>query len=88
MNHVDVHVSAAPALPPASGYWDMKALCSRFCKSRRTIFRWMKVLDFPRPRMAGGTDNLWAIEDVLAWEASQAQQQLQQSQAASQDPLQ
>jgi predicted DNA-binding transcriptional regulator AlpA len=72
MSSINAH---APVQPSVSGYWNIKRLSERFCKSRRTIFRWMKreKLPFPKPRLPGaGSDNLWAIEDVLAWEHARA----------------
>lgn len=54
---------------PFSGYWDIRDLCVRFRKAKRTIYRWMTEKEFPRPHLADdGIDNLWAIEHVLAWE--------------------
>jgi hypothetical protein len=53
------------------GYYSTKDLCDRFRCASRTIFRRMDRVEnpFPAPRIRhAGSCNLWAIEDVRAWE--------------------
>lgn len=59
------------------GYLTTKDLCSRYRKSARTIARWENREDnpLPPPRFRNsGTNNLWAIDDIEAWEERVAQQ--------------
>ncbi len=54
------------------GYWSTKDLRERYRCSSRTIFRWIKREDnpFPPPRIVqNGAFNLWAIDDIEAWES-------------------
>lgn len=53
------------------GYMTTADLCKRYRKSRRTIARWVnrEFHPFPQPKIrCAGTNNLWAIDDVEAWE--------------------
>jgi len=57
------------------GYYTTKQLTERFCCSSRTLFRWMNkdCNPFPQPRLRpSGSHNLWAIDDVEAWEQQEA----------------
>ncbi|WP_414430808.1 helix-turn-helix transcriptional regulator [Alcanivorax sp. IL3] len=57
------------------GYYTTKQLTERFSCSSRTLFRWMNkdANPFPQPRLRpSGSHNLWAIEDVDAWEEQEA----------------
>ncbi|HIM21305.1 MAG TPA: hypothetical protein EYM28_11980 [Rhodospirillales bacterium] len=59
------------------GYWSTKDLCERFRCCSRTLHRWQKRDNnpFPRPRFAHcGSSNLWAVDDVIAWEEKVAGQ--------------
>ncbi|ACK47139.1 hypothetical protein Sbal223_2649 [Shewanella baltica OS223] len=67
------------------GYWCTKDITERFRCTSRTIYRWMEKPKhpFPKPRMlAAGSQNLWAIDDVEAWETQAANHQTNNSQAA------
>jgi len=62
---------------PVKGYYCTKELAARYRCSNRTIFRWMdrKKNPFPSPRIrCSGSQNLWAIDDVEAWEQQAAEQ--------------
>lgn len=55
------------------GYWKTKTLCERYQISARTLSRWQKREHnpFPSPRIQEkGSQDLYAIDDVLAWEES------------------
>ena len=55
------------------GYLSTKDLCVRYRCSSRTVFRWRfrseHPLPEPRIKQFGGC-NLWAIDDLEAWEES------------------
>jgi hypothetical protein len=56
----------------AVAYHSTKDLCARFRCSSRTLFRRMNRSEnpFPRPCIRHrGTENLWAAEDIAAWES-------------------
>lgn len=53
------------------GYLTTAALCKRFGCSSRTLYRWMSKENNPMPAPAmrpSGSHNMWAIEDIEAWE--------------------
>ncbi len=54
-------------------FFKIDDLCERYKKSKRTIYRWMKLDErpFPAPKIRQkGTTCLWDPEDVIAWEDS------------------
>jgi hypothetical protein len=57
--------------PPSVAYHSTKDLCVRFRCSSRTLYRRMKRPEnpFPLPCIRHhGSENLWAAEDIAAWE--------------------
>lgn len=56
---------------PEVAYHSTKDLCRRFRCSSRTLFRRIKRTEnpFPKPCIRHrGSENLWAAEDIAAWE--------------------
>lgn len=54
-----------------SKWVNLDDLSDRYRCSGRTVWRWIKVLGFPKPRIKT-RQSLWAWEDVIAWENNQA----------------
>lgn len=53
-------------------YISVKQLAARFNVSVPTIYRWIKVNDFPAPVRIGPKCSRWREESVLDWERSRA----------------
>ena len=54
------------------GYLTTKEVATHFRRDTRTISRWVKSKNgFPKPRFQqSGAQNLWAIDDIEAFEES------------------
>ncbi|OCX57143.1 hypothetical protein BFM99_13825 [Stutzerimonas stutzeri] len=51
-------------------------LCQRYGKTPRTIARWPSTRGFPKPAIShSGSENLYLLEDVEAWEQAAMQKE-------------
>jgi transposase len=65
-------ITVARAVEKAGGLWTQRGIARQVGVHPATVYRWeqrFKDRGFPRPVLAvgGGTDRLWAGEDIIDW---------------------
>lgn len=54
---------------PAPEFLNRPAVCRRYSLSLPTLVRWIEDGRFPAPSLKVGSRRLWALSDLLRWEA-------------------